>query len=139
MQNKKSSCSKVKEKALIIDSFGKPFTFLLPDGQKMYRSLLGAILTVVIFWVVSFYAIYKWQLLIDKDEARITLTVEEDYFTENDSVINRNDDGFNIAFGIFSLLDRSIVEEDESIGTLKIRQQTLSRSNEISLEEMSPY
>ena len=48
----------------------------------MYRSLLGAILTVVILIVVSFYAIYKWQLLIDKDEARITLKVDEDYFAE---------------------------------------------------------
>ena len=30
--NKKSSCAAIKERALIIDSFGKPFTFLLPDG-----------------------------------------------------------------------------------------------------------
>ena len=56
----KSSCSKVGQKALIVDSFGKPFTFLLPDGQKMYRSLLGAILTVFIVVTMSFYAVYKW-------------------------------------------------------------------------------
>ena len=74
-QNSKSSCRKLKEKALIVDSFGKPFTFLLPDGQKMYRSLLGALLTVFILIVVFFYALYKLQLLIDKEEATVTLNI----------------------------------------------------------------
>ena len=58
--SEKSSCSKFGEKALIIDSFGTPFTFLLPDGKKTYKSLLGAILTVLIVLTIAFYAIYKW-------------------------------------------------------------------------------
>ena len=76
----KTSCGKVKEKVLMADSFGKPFSFLLPNGQKMYKSLLGAISTMFIVLTVAMYAIYKWQLLIDKDEARITLTIDEGYF-----------------------------------------------------------
>ena len=60
MAAKKSSCSKVGEKALLIDSFGKPFTFLLPDGQKSYKSLLGAILTIFIMLTIGLYGVYKW-------------------------------------------------------------------------------
>lgn len=116
MPNNKSSCTKVKEKALIVDSFGKPFTFLLPDGQKMYRSLLGAILTVFIIMTVSFYAIYKWQLLIDKDEAKIALVIEEGYFIENNSTISSLEDGFNIAVGITSGNSLSKLHEDKTIG-----------------------
>ena len=116
----KSSCTRIKDKALIIDSFGKPFTFLLPDGQKMYRSLLGAILTVFIILTVSFYAIYKWQLLIDKDEARITLTIDEGYFKENNSTITRENDKFNIAVGIASSIFLTTLVEDKSYGDLSV-------------------
>ena len=56
----KSNCSKVGEKALIMDSFGTPFTFLLPDNKKSYKSLLGATLTVLIVLMMAFYAVYKW-------------------------------------------------------------------------------
>ena len=72
----KTNCSKVKDKLLIVDSFGKPFVFLLPNGQKMYKSLLGAISTMFIVLTVAIYAVYKWQLLIDKEDARITLTID---------------------------------------------------------------
>ena len=87
----KSSCSKFGEKALIIDSFGKPFTFLLPDGQKMYRSLLGAIFTLFIIVTMSFYAVYKWQLLTGKEEATISTIIEDGYFDNNNSTISTSD------------------------------------------------
>ena len=60
MKSNKSSCTKVKEKALMVDSFGKPFSFMLPNGQKMYRSLVGAVLTVIIIVSILLYALYKW-------------------------------------------------------------------------------
>ena len=63
----KSNCSKVSEKALIIDSFGRPFEFMLPNGSKKYRSLLGSVLTLIIVLVVALYAVYKLQLLIEHD------------------------------------------------------------------------
>ena len=130
----KSSCSRVKDKALIIDSFGKPFTFLLPDGQKMYRSLLGAILTVFIILTVSFYAIYKWQLLIDKDEARITLTIDEGHYNENNSTITRENDKFNIAVGIASSVFLTTLVEDKSYGELSVTQKSWDLADENTIE-----
>ena len=40
---------------------------MLPGGTKEYKSLVGAILTVVTLIVVLFYGIYKYVLLVDKD------------------------------------------------------------------------
>ena len=67
----KSSCSKVKEKALVIDSFGTPFSFMLPNGQKMYKSLVGSIMTVLTVAAVATYGIYKWQILFDREETTV--------------------------------------------------------------------
>ena len=79
----KSSCSKVGEKALILDSFGKPFTFLLPDGKKSYKSLMGAILTVLLVLTMAVYGVYKWQILIDREEAVVSLNILNDYWLNN--------------------------------------------------------
>ena len=83
----KFTCSGFKDNFLYIDSFGMPFSFLLPHGQKMYKSLLGALSTIIIVVTVFSYAVYKWQLLVDKDEARIALNIEENYFNDTSSVI----------------------------------------------------
>ena len=127
MANSKFGCNKVKQKALIVDSFGQPFMFFLPNGQKMYKSLLGAILTVIIFTVVSFYALYKWQLLIGKEEARTIIEIEEDYFRANNSFIDNKEDGFNIAVGMFNLFGAKIEEDFEQYGTLDVIYETIDR------------
>ena len=72
----KSSCSKFGEKALLIDSFGRPFEFMLPNGAKKYKSLVGSIATLVTVIIVALYAVYKWQLLIDKDQLNISSSIE---------------------------------------------------------------
>ena len=64
--NNKSSCEKIGQKAIIIDSFAKPFRFMLPGGTKEYKSLVGAVLTLVTVIIVMFYGVYKWQLLLEK-------------------------------------------------------------------------
>ena len=76
----RGKCSNLQEKALILDSFGQPFMFMLPNGQKRYRSLSGTVLTVLTIVFVSLYAIYKWQLLIDREEAQINTSISEGYF-----------------------------------------------------------
>ena len=68
----KSSCGKVIEKALIIDAFGRPFYFILPNGAKEYKSLIGSIMTLMTIITVALYAVYKWQLLLDKEETSLT-------------------------------------------------------------------
>ena len=63
----KSGCTKFSEKALIIDSFGRPFEFFLPNGTKRYKTLSGSILTVVTLLIVLLYTAYKYRLLIERE------------------------------------------------------------------------
>ena len=86
----KSSCSQVGEKALVMDSFGTSFIFLLPDGNKSYKSLLGTILTVLIVLTMAFYGVYKWQILVDREEAVVTLNVEDGYWLDKNSTISQS-------------------------------------------------
>ena len=99
-QGNKSSCGKFKEKALVIDSFGTHFTFMLPNGQKKYRSLIGSILTVLTVVGVAMYGIYKLELLFSRADSQVSLIVEEGYFENHNSTFTQAN-GFNIAVGIY--------------------------------------
>ena len=92
------SCSSFKTKLLIFDSFGRPFVFMLPNGQKMYKSLIGALLTVCAITFVAFYAVYKWDVLVSQEETAVQVTVEENVNTEPFT----SNDGFHLAIGISS-------------------------------------
>ena len=56
---------------------------MLPNGSKEYKSLVGAILTLLTVITVTLYGIYKWQLLIDKEETSLSQRIEEGYFDKN--------------------------------------------------------
>ena len=122
----KSNCSKVSEKALIIDSFGRPFEFMLPNGSKKYRSLLGSVLTLIIVLVVALYAVYKWQLLIEKDQVTVSFSKEENYFDET-SILDPAS-RFNLAVGIYDRKNRDNLVFDESFGKLSVKMIEYSKS-----------
>lgn len=77
MAKERGSCASFKTKALLIDSYGRPFSFMLPNGQKMYKSLIGSILTIVAVTIVALYAIYKWDLLLSQEETFVQTDIEE--------------------------------------------------------------
>ena len=41
---------------------------MLPGGTKEYKSLVGALFTLITTITVLGYAVYKWQLLLQKDQ-----------------------------------------------------------------------
>ena len=96
----KSGCGKLGEKALMIDAYGRPFEFILPNGARRYKTLVGSILTVITVIVAFLYTVYKFQLMNDRDQVNISYTSEEGYFDSNESILSPSSD-FNIAFGIF--------------------------------------
>ena len=66
------------------------------------------------------YAIYKVQLLIDKDESRVQKTLEEQYYDQDDS-FSSTMQGFNVAFAISSYADSAkSIYQDESYGRLRL-------------------
>ena len=115
----KSSCSKVGEKALVIDSFGRPFEFMLPNGSKKYRSLVGSIMTLVTVMIVAVYSSYKWQLLIDKEQVTNSQSIDERHFDSSNSILDL-ESGFNLAVGIFGLNSGRDLVFDETYGKLTV-------------------
>lgn len=68
-------CDNFRSKVLLLDSYGRPFSFMLPNGQKMYKSLIGSILTVLAVIIVALYAVYKWDLLLSQEETSVTKNI----------------------------------------------------------------
>lgn len=99
-QGGKGNCRDLCQKALVIDTYGRPFLFMLPNHQQRYKSIVGSICTVFILSVVFIYAVYKFQLLIDKDESRIQKVLIENFFDETKYL--SQSEGFNLAYGIAS-------------------------------------
>ena len=54
-----------------LDLYGRPFVFMLPNKQQRYKSVVGSLLTVINLFIVFVYAIYKVQLLSDKEDSRV--------------------------------------------------------------------
>ena len=99
-QRPKGGCGDLLEKALVLDIYGRPFYFRLPKGRQKYKSLVGSICTIFTLSIVFAYAIYKFELLIQKEEARVQRSVEEEFYDGNFTYTR--EEGFNVAFALDS-------------------------------------
>ena len=100
----RSGCANLSQEALKIDSFGRPFEFMLPNGSKRYKTLSGSILTVVLALLVTLYTAYKLELLLNNDQVLLMVTTEESFYDDTSAggTISSTEDGFNVAVGMFS-------------------------------------
>lgn len=96
----RGNCGGLLEKALVLDLYGRPFLFMLPNRKQKYKSIVGSICTIFILTIVFAYAIYKFDLLIQKEEARVQRSTEEEYFDSNFNYTKEQ--GFNVAFALDS-------------------------------------
>ena len=118
----------------MLDSYGRPFSFMLPNGQKRYKSLIGTILTVIAVTLVGFYAIYKWQLLLSHEDTNLQVNIVEE--ASIDAFGREN--GLNFAVGIGYRSPDNTVEldtVDESYGRMRVKQK---QNKKIMYYEMSP-
>ena len=74
----KSSCGKFKEKALVIDSFGTHFTFMLPNGQKKYNTFFGCCFTLLYFAILGAFIFFVTMGLIELDKNMMTRITTRD-------------------------------------------------------------
>ena len=66
------TCENLVDKALVIDMYGRPFYFMLPNLRQKYKSIIGSVCTIFVLAILLAYAIYKFQLLMDKGETRVS-------------------------------------------------------------------
>ena len=92
---------------------------MLPNGAKEYKSLIGSVMTLLTIITVALYAVYKWQLLVDKEETSLTLKIKENYYDTRQHVFDQ-DSGFNIALGIYKDMSRTELFQDDSYGKFAV-------------------
>ena len=98
-------CDKFTQKALVLDIYGRPFQFMLPNSKQKYKSIVGSICTIFVMTMVLIYAVYKFENLVAKDESRVQISIENSYFNETEIFSSKR--GFNMAFGLSSYSDTS--------------------------------
>lgn len=71
------------------------------DGIKIYRSILGAILSMIFFIVLAMYTVFKFESLLKYNDTNIMLSQQENYFSEED-IFKGGENNFNVAFGLIN-------------------------------------
>lgn len=72
----------------------------------------------MILSIVLVYAVYKFELLIGKEQSSLFRTTEEDYYDE--SYKFTSEDGFKVAFALSSFKSTSSFYENPSYGRLRL-------------------
>ena len=63
-----SACSKFERGVLMLDSYKRPFSLLMPENTDRYRTFVGAFFTIVTLLVVLSYASYKFNDLLNQSD-----------------------------------------------------------------------
>ena len=69
------------DKVKQLDGFGQSFQFMLPDGHKTKKSLAGLFFTVIMIFIIIWYALMQIIRLTDFGEPSIMVSERDSYFT----------------------------------------------------------
>ena len=92
--------------------------FLQPDHDTEYRSLAGAIFSLLTFLLVISYAAYKIVDLMQFNDYTLQLAEKEKFYETEVSL--SPSDGFNLAAAVTAYDGSDEIIEDPSIGTVKM-------------------
>ena len=65
---------------LRFDFYKQPFRLLLPDRKNEYRTFAGGLLSILTIVLMLYYATYKLNTLITKDDYKVQLRRRERYY-----------------------------------------------------------
>ena len=71
------------------------------DGIKIYRSILGAFISVIFVVILTLYTWFKYDTLINYNDTSILISTEEGNYTEKDIFVGGKG-FFNVAYGLIS-------------------------------------
>ena len=90
---------------------------MMPDEKSMYRSLLGAVLSIITVIVMLSYSVFKMVAMGNLNDYKIK-TATQEYFYDSSFSFSELD-GFQVAAGITSFDGNSESIEDPEIGVVK--------------------
>ena len=97
-QNRKSNGSKASSFIKSIDLFGQNVGFLV-NGDQSFKTWTGTMISLLIFIVVAYYGVQKFNILRGKLDTTFLRTEEADVI-DKEEPFTFADTQFNIAFGL---------------------------------------
>lgn len=88
-------------KYLGLDIYRQPFRLLLPDGNGMYRTFLGSLLSIITLVLIITYGSFKASELFSKQDYQVQKRELLDFYEEKEAF--GADDGFAVAAVIYSV------------------------------------
>ena len=85
------------EKFKRMDMFGKLFVFEMHKGDRMHRTVIGSIMTLLLVPVTITYGVMRFNVMLGYDDSNILIVDHLNYWTEDD-VISTSKDNFQVAF-----------------------------------------
>ena len=82
------------------DSFGEAAQMKLSQGQTTLPSIMGTFLSFIYFGLVIGYTILKFDILTNRKDVDITLSIKDTHFPDSYSFTGKH--GFNIAVALSS-------------------------------------
>lgn len=76
--------------------------FMLPNNQQRYKTIVGSLCTILTIGIVFIYAVYKFQLLSNREQNSLSIITELGYFQNRKNEFNL--DNFKIAFGLAKMV-----------------------------------
>ena len=100
----------------------------MPDGEDSFKTIPGAILSIVVFVIVFFYAGFKVQAVAERSDYNINVQKDEYFFTKNDDFTY--DNGFAIAARLSEADINLEIKEDKTFGMIKFYEKTWNLNSE---------
>ena len=101
-QKKKGSCNILYRTIIRLDLFGYILEKKHTDGLKLYRSLMGSVMSVTLLIVMMLYTVYKYNAMLRYNDTNLMVSEQTGAYTDKD-VFKGGKDHFNVAFGLVSV------------------------------------
>ena len=76
-----------------IDLFGKLFVFEMHRNDRMHRTVIGSIMTLLLLPVILIYGVMRFNVMTGYQDSNILVTDHLNYWTEYD-VVSTSKDNF---------------------------------------------
>ena len=106
LRERQACKSQFKEKFKSVDLFGQSIN-LTWNGEDEYKTMFGASISWVLRIVITAYLIYKFIVLVTRQDAGVTKTTGIRR-SEDEEPFRPQEKGFDFAFGLRNYLDPSI-------------------------------
>lgn len=129
---KRNACAELLIK---IDIFGQPFQFGMPDKKKIFKTVPGAICTILLFFVIAIYAGYKIATLVSKSQYQLVRESFQYHYDAEDTFDEKR--GFAIAAVVSAFGDASSYFDEPEYGRIKFVMKSWSGDQPLKFKELA--